>query len=212
MKEIPHALYYQIFDLKPGKGEERKVRILEAFIKQIATKGLENTSFETLGKAVKMKRTHITYYFQTRDDLIRASVRYAVAVGQRMTIAQAESARGWREKLKAVISGPFEWMAQFPEHASVMEMFYYLCSYDKKYRELQNSIRQMGEDRLVSCLEPWAEAEKLSLSEVRATARRIQNLIVGAIINFHSSDYPGTLKELKGEVLVTSMKWIEGER
>lgn len=201
MNEFSHALYYQIFDLKPGKGEERKLKILEAFIHQVASKGLEHISFETIGKAVKMQRTHITYYFQTRDELIRASIRYAVAVGQRQTIAETEKAKGWREKLKAVVAGPFEWINNYPEHGSVMLMFYYLSTHDKKYRELQNTIRQMGEDRILGCLEPYGELKKLSLGELRALARWIQNLITGALVTHCASDYPVGLKEIRASVI-----------
>lgn len=207
--EFPHALYYQIFDLKPGKGEERKIKILEAFIRQVATRGLEQISFETLGKAVKMKRTHIAYYYPNREELIRASVRFAVAVGQRMTIAEVEKARGWKDKLRAVVNGPLEWFHAYPEHVAVMGMFYYLCSYDDKARELQSNIRQMGEDRILSCLEPLAEAKKVSVEDLREAARHIQNLMTGTLTNFYNSDYPEKRKEMRDRLMSAVEKLLD---
>lgn len=202
--EFPSALYFQIFDLKPGRGEERKIRIIEAFIELLASKGLENTSFDTLGKKVKMTRTHVAYYFANRDELIRTAVRYAVAVGQHITIGHVQEATTWREQLRCVVEGPFEWLEKYPSHASVMALFYYLCTYDPSYRELQNSIRSMGEQRILSCF----KASSIPSSEAILLARTIQSLMAGTLHNYFASDYPMDLDKLRKHTVKTVMQWV----
>lgn len=202
----PHALYYQIFDIKPGRGEERKLKIIEAFIDCVASRGLDHTSFDTIGKMVRMNRTHVAYYFANRDELVRTAVRYAVAAGQHITIAHVEKANGWRNKLRAVIEGPFEWLDRYPKHAAVMALFYYICTYDASYRDLQNNIRTMGEQRILSCFNflpavPDAQARELS--------RTIQSLMAGTLHNRFASDYPVSLDRLKAITVRTVMELVK---
>ena len=80
---ISDALYFTPLPVKRKKSEERKLRIVEAVVECIATRGLEHTTFEVIGKMVKMERTHVSYYFSSRDELIKAAVRYVVAIGRR---------------------------------------------------------------------------------------------------------------------------------
>ncbi|MBI3295829.1 MAG: TetR/AcrR family transcriptional regulator [Deltaproteobacteria bacterium] len=202
---FPHALYHQIFDIKPGRGEARKVKIVEAFIDLVASDGIDHISFETLGKRVKMNRTHVAYYFANRDELIRTAVRYAVAVGQHITIGHTQAATGWREKLECVVEGPFHWMERHPKHASVMGLFYYLCSCDPSYRELQNSIRSMGEARILSCLKGSGLGHKRSVE----VARQIQCLMAGVLNSFFSSDYPVPLAQLRRQTVKAAFDWVE---
>ena len=188
--EIPASLYYQIFSIEPGRGEQRKIQILEAFIECVATQGLENTSFDSLGKKVGMNRTHVAYYFANREELIRTAVRFVVATGQQGTIAAVDRASGSKAKLQAIIEGPFDWLKQHPKHAAILAMFYSQATYDKALRELNTTIRTMGEQRLYSCLHPYVEAGKLSENDARDLARSIQFIIIGALHALYSTEYP----------------------
>ncbi|MBY0372039.1 TetR family transcriptional regulator [bacterium] len=205
MPDVPSALYYQIFNLKPGRGEERKLKIVEAAIESLATGGLENTTFDSIGKRLKMRRTHVAYYFTNRDELIQACIRYVVAVGQSAIIEDASRAASWKPRLKAVVEGPFDWLGGNPKFAAVMVLFYSLCSYSKNYRELQNNIRSMGEQRLASCL----AGTSLSESQARDLARQMQMLMTGAFVLSFCSDYPVPVAKLKTQISKTCIDWVE---
>jgi len=202
-------LVSQVFDVKRTKGETRKIKIMEAVIECLATRGLEETTFEAIGKLVKMERTHVTYYFPNRKELIMTAVRYAVAIGQQITIGHVQKAKTWKERLKAVIEGPFEWIEKYPKHAPVMAFFYYLCSYDKDYRELQAAIQSGGEERLAATLQSLVDARKLSPAKATDLARTIQAHMAGTLHLFYSCDYPLTLKQLKTKTVEHAMALVE---
>lgn len=205
--EFPQALYYQIFNLKPGRGEERKMKIVLAAIDSLAEKGLEQTTFDSIGKRLRMRRTHVAYYFPNRDELVKACIRYVVAVGQSLIIDQAMATKNWKLRLKAVVEGPFDWLEANPKHASVMLLFYSLAGHSAEYRELQNSIRTMGEQRLASCLEPL----RVSGGEATARdlARQMQALMTGSVCLLFTSDYPVSIGKLKTQVYRTCLEWAE---
>ncbi|MCB0404368.1 MAG: TetR family transcriptional regulator [Bdellovibrionales bacterium] len=207
--ELSDAVYYQIFDFKRGRGEKRKIQIVEALIECLATRGLDNTSFETLGKMVGMNRTHVAYYFQSRDDLVRTAVRYVFVVGQQDTITRIEKAAAGRARFQASIEGWFEWLHRHPKYASVVGLFYYLASYDKSYRSIQNSIRSMGEERILSTLTPFIEKGRITPAKARTVARSAQVLITGALFNFYASDYPLNLRQLQKQTVKDALFLLE---
>lgn len=203
---FPHALYFQVFGLKPGRGEDRRIRIIEAFIELLATEGLEKTSFDTLGKKLRMTRTHVAYYFANRDDLIMTAVRYSFSLGQQMMIDQVSTAKTWKERLSIVVSGPFNWLIKYPHHTSMITLHNYMCTYDKKYRELESNILSMGEQRILSC---FADRPGLSAREAQRLARSIQALISGAVLNVSVADYSLSMKQFRDVVVETAIDWVE---
>lgn len=202
---LPHALYFQVFGFKPGRGEERRIRIIEAFIDSVATLGLEHTSYETLAKKVRMNRTHVAYYFPNRDELIRTAVRYSISMAQQITISQVERARSWKDRLRIVVSGPFDWLDKNPKHASILLLYCYLCTYDKNYRALQNSIRSMGEQRITSC---FPDAVLEGKQDIIGVTRSIQAMTAGALQNYFSADFPSTLLELRDAIVRSSIQLV----
>lgn len=206
---ISDALLFRVFDVKPTKSEERKLRILQAAIRSIAERGFEATTFDAIGKMVKMQRTHVNYYFQSRDELLRTAVRYAIALGQQIIIDHVQDAPSWRDRLSRVIEGPFLWIEKYPEHGPVITIFYHRCSSDSKFRAVQNTIRQGGQDRMAACLDGLVDEKKLSRKEATDLARQIQSLVTGMIINHMTSDYPVPIGTLRKTCVKASLQWVE---
>src|SRR4051812_38892710 len=97
-KKLSGALLYRILDSKPKKSDERRIRILEAVIESIATQGIEETTFESIGKKVKMERAHVNYSFANREELIKGAVKYTVAMGQQRIIEQVAKTAHWKDR------------------------------------------------------------------------------------------------------------------
>lgn len=203
--EISPSLFFQIFGLKPGRGEKRRLAIVRAFIDCIASVGLDNTSFDTIGKKVKMSRTHVAYFFPNRDELIRTAIRFAVATGQEVTVSHVENFQGPEARLKAVVEGPFHWLEKHPKHGAVMLMFYYLCTYDPKYRELQAVIQRMGEERIRACV---GQLSDLSPQTAKKLSRNIQALLGGTLQYYFTCDYGIALPKLRDETVKACMDWV----
>lgn len=187
---LSDAFYFQVFDVRPGKTEKQKLRIIEATIESIAKVGFDRTTFDLVGKRVGMQRAHVNYYFSSREELMKTSVRYAVALGQQITIGLVQDATGWKERLKAVIEGPFEWLARYPQHASVMTIFYHHCTFDPEYKKLQGTIRAGGEARIEACFRELVEKKMLSRKRSLELARAIQAIMTGNLIYAITCEFP----------------------
>lgn len=211
MKKMPlsEPLVFQVFHVKHSKTEDKKIKIMEAVIDLLASEGFDNTTFEAIGKRVKMQRTHVNYYFSSRLELVKTAIRYAVALGQQITIGHVQKAKNWREQLTAVVEGPFEWVTQYPKHTAVMALFYQLCSYDGEFRAIQNVIRSGGEERLAACFQVPIEAGHLTVKQARELARTIQALMTGQLVNYYSSDYPIPLAALKANTVKVAFDLLE---
>ncbi len=209
--ELPEAFYFQVFDVRPGKGEKKKLKIIEATIDSIAKVGFDGTTFDSIGKLVGMQRTHVNYYFSSRDELIKTAVRYAVALGQQITIGHVQKAKGWREQLKAVIEGPFEWVERYPKHAAVMSVFYHLCCYDKAYRALQNTIRSGGEARLLACFDTLIEKKVTTKKRALEQARAVQAMMTGNLVYSFTSDIPLSFAQLKAATVKSALELVDPE-
>lgn len=46
-------------------------RIIEAFVGLLSQQGFEGATFDELANLLDIRRTHVTYYFKTRENLIR---------------------------------------------------------------------------------------------------------------------------------------------
>lgn len=208
-RTISDALYLSLFPVKRKKSEERKLRIVEAVVECIATRGLEHTTFEVIGKMVKMERTHVSYYFSSRDELIKGAVRYVVAVGQEITIGHVKKAENWKDRFTAVIEAPFEWLKLYPNHAPVMGIFSYLATYNEEFRKLQNAVRTGGEERLLASLQPLVENGKLSKVHATELCRAIHGMLTGNITFYFSSDYPLTFEALKAKTVKAGFRLLD---
>lgn len=210
MKKEPSAnhaaLYYQIFGLKPGRGEQRRLKIVEAFIELVATKGLDNVSFETIAKKVGMIRTHVAYYFANREELIKTAVRFTISSSQQEMIGKIELAKNWRERLALTVEGPLLWLEKNPRHASVLALFTYLCTFDPRYRQIQNSVQAIGEQRLAAAI---SDVPGITPQETQSLARLIQAAISGYLQLSFCSDYPLSHREVRDTLVRSATHWVE---
>lgn len=206
---VSDALLFRVFDVKPSKSETRKLKILQAAIRSIAERGFEATTFDAIGKMVKMQRTHVNYYFQSRDELLRTAVRYAIALGQQIIIDHVKESTSWRDRLARVVEGPFVWIEKYPEHGPVITIFYHRCSSDPAFRQVQNTIREGGQDRMAACLEELVLAKQLTKKRSVELARQIQALVTGMIINHMVSDYPVPIATQRKTAVAAALAWVD---
>ncbi|MBI4405833.1 MAG: TetR family transcriptional regulator [Deltaproteobacteria bacterium] len=210
-EKLPSSLYFQIFDTKRTKSELIKIKILEAVIDCLATQGLEATTFESIGKIVNMERAHVNYYFSSRKELIKGAVRYAVATGQQIIIRNVKKANHWKDRLKIVIDGPFEWLSQYPKHFSVMSLFYYLCTHDEDMRQLQNVIQKGGEDRIAATLDVLVHNGQLTQTKIKEISRAVQSMISGNIHYFFTSDYGWSMKQVRTKTVQMAVDLVTSQ-
>ncbi len=212
--ELPVAsplIFARIDSTRLTKGEKRKQLILDAMIDAIAKKGLDETSFDTIGKTTKMLRTHVSYYFSNREEMIRSTFEYTIQSLQRVTVAYIEGAKNDKQRFQRTIEAPFVWLKKYPKFGPVIALMYYYCAHKASFKPLQDMLRQMGEKRHVGCLEPWVQAKKITRAQAVALARLIQTIQTGYLVQYFNSHYPHSIDQLKNMTVATAFKLLDSE-
>lgn len=174
--------YQVLFDIKPRKGDLKKMEIVQAAIECIATIGFENTTYQAIADKIDTRRAHVAYHFSDKSDIFKACIIYINSNYQRILIEKIESASTGKEILAQYAESPFTWAQDYPNELSVMLLFYYLCTINEEYKSLNDQIRKSGIQRILLVLTQKCEL-KNDIQELEAFASRLQNLISGSIID-----------------------------
>lgn len=201
-EERKQALYRQSLGLKPTKGDQRKVAIIEAVIEGLGTGGFESITFESIGKRSRMRPSHVAYYYPNIDDAVEAATKFIVATAQQTTVEFVREALTYREKLNAFIEGTFAWVERNPNHFSVMLVLWYYSTHDRKYRKFHDEIRELGATRLEAIIDPVLKKGKRKRGfSARTIAKSIQSILTGHLIEFYTTNSKRPLGDLRRDVL-----------
>ena len=143
-----NPVLFELLEPKPRKADEVKGRIIEATIQVIADEGIENASLDNIGKRLKMKRSHIAYYFKSRDELIDLVLVYITKMTQTLTIKLMKEGATAEEQLRGIIHAAFHWATEYPHHIATYLLYYSMCGRSKKYQESFQEIRKQGAERV----------------------------------------------------------------
>ena len=168
------------FDLKPSRGDVKRMEITLAALDCLATIGFDKTTYEAIAQKLGTRRAHINYYFKGKHEIIMACVKYIMANYQRVSNEHLLKAKSKDEMLIHYVEGPYLWAEHYPKELIVMMLFYYLCSIDDRYRELHDRIRDTGALRIhhiLTNLLGFTDDKAKKLSKI------IQNSISGFMLD-----------------------------
>ncbi|MBY0369324.1 TetR family transcriptional regulator [bacterium] len=185
--------------LKVRKHDERRLELIEESIRLIAAGGIEDLTFDKLGKRFGMKRSLVAYYFKSRKELFLDAVRYVTATAQAMTEKRVAEARSPEDKLFAIIQAALDWYQEHPDQGAVFLLFYFNCSHDASQREIQTEIREQGAQRMAVLL--GMLGAKRSKKRLYALAKTIQNLITGFLIDLRVTNPSMSFNEARSAIL-----------
>jgi AcrR family transcriptional regulator len=173
-----NPVLFELLDPKPRKAEEVKARIIEATIQVIAEEGIENASLDNIGKRLKMKRSHIAYYFKSRDELIDLVLVYITKMTQSLTIKNMQEGETPADRLTGIVHAAFLWATEYPHHIATYLVYYSMCGRLKKYQESFQEIRKRGAERVRDVV---AEYNGKKGKDFMPLAVAIQGLVLGNI-------------------------------
>ena len=179
---------------KLGKADKRRATILNAAVDVIAKDGIESASFEAIGKAGKMTKAHVNYYFKEKPDLIEAVLVFVANTAQFFTVEALKKSTP-KTQLSDYINITFDWAKKYPKHATVMMLLYYYCRIDKKLRLRHTEARKIAIRRLSTII----QSTRPKTSEKQATdlARTIQSLMAGNLLEFATTEGLFSLSQAK---------------
>jgi AcrR family transcriptional regulator len=191
----------------PTPGERKRAEILESVVAILAERGLDELTFESVGKATGMARSHVVYYFKSRDELVLAALRYCSLSAGEIIDSQVGQAKDWQDALALYVEGNFEWIRRNPAHATIYLLMYYLARLNPVYRKLHSEIRQAGADRLEAVLNtrPGAKGSQTAL------AKAIQALVTGQLLDAMTTT-KGALEERRTETLAAVEAFMRGQK
>jgi DNA-binding transcriptional regulator YbjK len=177
-----NPIYYHAIDHKLGKADKRRLSIIQIAIKSIAEDGIEGANFERIARKLNLRRSHIVYYYEDRDALVLATVRYVVALAQEITASTISSADSARDKILAINKATFSWANMYWDHVRVLIIFYSHCANQSAYRKLNTELRDIGSARIAELLK--LEGIKGTATQLMHKARSIQSVMTGHIIEY----------------------------
>jgi len=177
--------YEAIFRVGLRSQDVRKVTILQAVIELLATKGVDELTFDRIGKKVGMARSHVVYYFPNREALLEDTMRFVALTAQERVAAHLEDEKDWRKLLSRYVEANFDWVNNNRHHGTVFLLMYYEATFKKTFRSLHSDVRAAGVARIEGILKlsghPWKDPELHEL------AKGIQALITGNLVDITST-------------------------
>jgi AcrR family transcriptional regulator len=209
-KDLSPTLFKVIrFELR--KGDKRKLEILDSAIECLATRGIEHTTFEEIGRRIGIRKSHVAYHFPNMGDLIETAMRYVIITMQNSIVERVKRAQNWREAIEAQARGTMEWAKEFPGHAQVYILFCYQGSYTIRLRTTNREFREVGIARLTGILEPLAAESRVGPEVLHRVARRAQDLVFGAILSTLCWKSPSDMDWIIENTLKGEFQLIESE-
>jgi AcrR family transcriptional regulator len=203
-----NPIFGTLFESGPTKGDLVKARIIETVIQCISRKGIEETSYESIGKALKIRRSHVAYYFKDRDEMIELAVKYITSTAQALTVTRLQEETKPEKQVLAIVDGAFDWAEKHPDQVAVLLLFYHYCCFNKKYRAMMALIRNAGTERLTAVLGQMRASSGVGH---RLTAKMVQAIIFGSLFEFfgtHDKSEVRKLQEIRRAVLEKVAKII----
>ncbi len=193
-----------------SKKELRRAEIILSVIESIAKEGFEQTTLDKIGKRFGMRRSHVAYYFSGREEMLLASMKHVAMTAQAMTMERVAKAKNPAEGLKAIVDGAVDWIKDYPDHSSVLMLFYQMCTHNSEFRKLQRELRAVGCKRLETILVKYLSTTKQDPREISWIAKQIQNLITGCLLDFSVSNSSFSFPQLKKSILTAVEDLIRG--
>ncbi|MBT3526391.1 MAG: TetR/AcrR family transcriptional regulator [Bdellovibrionales bacterium] len=198
---------YELFEFRPRKGDIKKLQIIEAAIHCLANDGIENTTFESIGKLIGTRRSHVAYHFADKKLIFLSAIKFILSTYQQTVMGQMVESQNGRKMLLQYIEGSFTWATDHPTHLSVIFLLYYYCQLDSEYRDLHDQVRRGGMERLTYILSQKFN-NKFTKRQAAFLAKQIQNLLSGAILDAATTN-SYDLKRAKQEAIKTTLTLID---
>jgi AcrR family transcriptional regulator len=202
-------LLMSIVESSPRKGDLRKAEIIKAAIDCIAEQGIENITFESIGKKLGMLRAHVAYHFKSKQEIIDRAIEYAIATGQNTTVEEIKKAKTPQEVLAAYVQAPFDWAVRYPKQADLLLLNLYYAQKNTTYKEAELLRRKVAAERLKAILGNLPETKN------HPFAAELPSVIVGIILGIFMECLlqknldQKTVAEYKARVLKSVLKILE---
>jgi AcrR family transcriptional regulator len=210
---VDDALYFKLFEARPGKGDLRKMAILKTAIQETSRKGLDAVSLDSVAQRMGLTRSHVAYYFRDQRALFHMMCRFCIENLQEITVQRLNESNDPKSLFRASILAPFDWIRELPDQVYILFGAFHLTNCDEETLELMSAFRKAGYERLVAVIKSIFKGK--SSSKVEILAKEIHCLLTGYLVEFSTSRHEKTVDEysalaLNGAYVLLRARQIPG--
>ncbi len=195
-------LFLRAPQLRPSKGDAQRLAVLEVALQCLAEKGINALSFQEIARTLRIRRSHIVYYYPTLDALLTDLLKVLLSTGQDITVAHLSSVKSPLDMLTAYVEATFLWFRIFPQHAGVLFLSCHLGAVNSEHRDLLTTMRQSSEERILTILKKQAGRKKRTSAWYVSRASDIRSLIMGNLLNYFTTNQRGTYEALERQTVL----------
>ena len=185
MSKDENELYKINDDSRNLRGQKTREEIIDQSIHYLNEVGVESFNARTLGQYMGKGRAHIRYYFKSKEELIEAIFQKIAVTTQEAIIHEIKKEKDPESQILSIVDAFFDWHKNYPQHVTVLLLFYYYCRLYPEWLELNKKIRATGRKRIEILLKQmFPQKDEKSL---RSHAEFIQYYISGVLLDLFIS-------------------------
>jgi AcrR family transcriptional regulator len=205
-------VFLKLVEAEPRSWTLRKLEILGAAIRALGAEGAERTTLESVGRRLRISRSHVAYYFGGRKGLLAESFRFSSMCLEELTEQRIREARTPEEQLRAAVSAPFEWAERWPDQARVMLHFHSQCARDRELRKLGTRLRARQLARLRAILSGClASRTGRSGSPAEELVLGIEAMSAGLLRAYLTTDGEPRAPSLRELAATSAIAWLRAQ-
>jgi len=170
------------------RGQIRREKLIGEAIRQIAAKGIESVTLESVGTPFRMRRSHVVYYFETMEALVLAAVATTAKTANDLIVGEMARAKSPEGQLLALVDANFIWLRDYADQCVVMFAFLTLCARREDFRREYTRILEGGANRLHTVLPGLLKGKHAPPQMVKT----IQDTLTGILIREVTTEVPGS--------------------
>lgn len=179
----PERLFSSIFPARLSKGDRKKIEIVEMAVALFKERGVDQTSYDEIAGKLGTTRSHITYHFKDREDLVLATVRYMMSLGHEFTFENMRKALSPSEQMVKYVDSYYDFFYVHPQFIPIMLYFYYFSGFPGPLRDLQTQVRKEAFARIHELISQiLTTAKKRKSANLDDLTFAVQSLILGGMI------------------------------
>jgi AcrR family transcriptional regulator len=207
-KAADFSLIGEFIPDKPTKSSRTRLRILEAAIHCIASRGFEAATFDAIAKKARASRPLVQVYFPEKEGLFLLAVRLVRARYQNYVIEKMANETDPLKTMRTYLRAQFEWTRLNPLPQKLWTLFLARATQNAEYRKIHTDIVDIGHDRITALIEAGVASGTFKVQSPRETAKLIQTLLTGAHVVLVTEDPSPRTRNLETWVIEECLRLL----
>lgn len=213
MKKGKHeleAMYFRSPLFRPAKGDSRRVAILEAAMECLAKDGILGLTIQAVAARLKMRRSHVVYYYSTAEEIVADLLGMILSIGQDITVAHLSSVKNPEKRLDAYVEATFLWFRMHPHHAGVLFLSCHFAALGTPHRKWLSVMKVCAEARICDILRSQPGTRRKSPAWIARRASDLRGLVMGNLLNHFTSGPSGSYNALEAQTIAAVRELSSG--